>query len=147
MRFAARLLLLPFVLLFGATFCGCNTLKDEGRTALGNVIDCTTSTALKAVDEYGPATKEALVSAARGDGSLDTDRAKAVLKSYTSDAARCVAAATFQQLVRAAMSSPDAPQSSPLFNPVSLERAWQELRTTQFGGATFKLASSGSGGP
>lgn len=140
--FALRMLLFPFVVLFGLTFCGgCNTLKDEARATGKTLVDCTKSTALQAIGEYGPTVEQVILDSVAGDGKVDVERVKAVAKSYASDAARCVLAATVARLTAPpSASSPDTPQSEPLaLDRAALAAAWTEIRTTQFGGAAFKL--------
>lgn len=142
--FALRMLLFQFVILFGLTFCGCgcNTLKDEARATGKTLVDCTRATALQAIVEYGPTVEQVILDSVAGDGKVDVDRVKSVAKSYASDAARCVLAATVARLTSPpAPSSPDAPHAEPLaLDRAALAAAWTDIRTTQFGGATFKLA-------
>lgn len=141
MKIAFRLLLLPFVLLFGATFCGCNTLKEEARATAKTVVDCTTSTAVQAITEYGPAVEQSLVDALGSDGKLDKDRAKAVTKSLATEAARCVLASTIARLIKPPSSDPNAPQSSPLAVDLA---GLEELRKDQLGGLRYKLPDGGT---
>ncbi len=78
-----------------------------------------------------------------GDGKVDVDRVKSVATSYASDAARCVLASTVQRLLKPPAATAGAVQSSPLeLDRTALGAAWDDIRSTQFGGATFKLASS-----
>jgi hypothetical protein len=130
---------LVLLFLFGVSFCvpACGPLKDEGRAAAKNVVDCTTSTALQAIEEYSPTLEQVLVDRALPDGTLDRDHVKSVAKRYASEAARCVLAATFKRLMTPP--SGDAPQSAAAVNPFAASRAWEELRARELGGATFKL--------
>lgn len=141
MKMAIRLLTIPFLLLFGATFCGCSAIKDEASATARTVVDCTKATALEAIHEYGPTVEQVLVDAVNGDGKLDKDRAKAAVKTYASDTARCVLAATIARLMTPPSSDPAAPQAEPL--QVDLA-ALQELRKEQLGDVRYKLPGGGT---
>lgn len=134
-----KMLLLPVLLLgFSLFVCpSCASVKDEGRAIAKNVVDCTTSTAQQAIEEYSPTLEQVLVDRALPDGTLDRDHVKSVAKRYASEAARCVLAATFRRLMTPP--SGDAPQSAAAVNPFAASRAWEELRAGELGGATFKL--------
>lgn len=135
-KMTARLLLLPFVLLFGATFCGCNTLKEEARATAKSVVDCTTSTALQAINEFGPTVEAVIVNAIDSAGKVDVERVKSATKTYATDTARCVLAATIARFMKPPSLDPNAPQSSPL--AVDLV-ALDGLRKDQIGGQRYKL--------
>lgn len=136
MKMAIRLLTLPFLILFGATFCGCGQLKEEGRAAVEAIVDCTKATAVDAITTYGPTVEQVLIDSINGAGKLDKDRAKAAVKGYASDTAKCVLAATIARLMKPPSSDPNAPQSSPLqVDLVGLK----ELRDEQLGPQRYKL--------
>lgn len=142
MRLALRYLLFPFVLLFGATWCGCNTIKDEASATARTVVDCTKATAIDAIITYGPTVEQVLVDSINGQGKLDKDRAKAAVKSYASDTARCVLAATLARLMKPPSSDPNAPQAEPITIDLA---ALQELRKEQLGEhIRYKLPDGGT---
>lgn len=139
-----RMVLVPAALVAFALFVflpSCSAVKEEARATAKSVVDCTTSTALQAIKEYAPTLEQVLIDSVAGDGKIDRDRVKSAAMSYASDTARCVFASTVARLSRPPTpSSPDAPLSSPLaIDRADLADAWSEIRTTQFGGATFKL--------
>jgi hypothetical protein len=141
--FAARMLLLPFVVLFSYTFCGtgCSTIKDEAKATAKTVIDCTKAEAVEAIAQYSPAVEQVFVDAIDGQGKLDKERVKAATKSFATDTAKCVLAQTIARLLTPPTETSGAPQSSPLLvDLVGL----QELRKEQLGELRYKLPGGGT---
>lgn len=140
MKLALRFLLFPFLLLFGATYCGCSAVQEEAKNVAHDVVDCTKATAVKAITEYAPAVEQVVVDAIDGHGKLDKDRVKAATVKFASDDARCVLASVVARLMKPPASSPDAPQASPL--AVDLGDL-QALHREQLGGLRYKLPDGG----
>jgi len=140
MKLALRFLLLPFLLLFGATYCGCSAVQEEAKNVTRDVVDCTKATAVKAITEYGPAVEQVLVDSIGGDGKLDKERVKSATLKFASDDARCVLASTIARLMKPPASAPGAPQASPLVVDLA---SLQELQHEQLGAARYKLPDGG----
>lgn len=134
-----RYWLAPIMFLLGLSCC--STIKDEAAATGKAIVDCTKASAVQAIHEYGPTVEQVLVDAVNGNGKLDKDRATAAVKTYASDTARCVLAATIARLMKPPSSDPEAPQSSPL--QVDLA-GLQDLRRDQLGDVRYKLPDGGT---
>lgn len=122
---------LMLLIAFGACIVGaiaCGALKSETKGVAGDVVDCTTTSALSSIKQFGPTVDSVLVVATNADKTVDVDRIKDAARGFATDAARCVLADAIARALNPKADDPNAPKSSPLeADPVALRQAFAEL--------------------
>jgi hypothetical protein len=120
----ARLGLVIFVAIFGVIVIGCAWFKSESKAVAHDVVDCTTSTAVGAIKEFGPAIDALLLYATGANGVVSSDAIKDAGKGFAKEIGGCVVADAIARALKPSLPDPNAPKSSPLVaDPDSLRRA------------------------
>lgn len=135
----------PMVLVFlFASQVGCATTKAVGATALGDVVDCTTSDRLRVEAQFGPTVEQLIAKATGLDGKIDLPTLSSVANSLEVDG-WCVVEKAAAQLIAEVLSrspSPLGAAASPApFDPADLAAKVALVRTKKFGATRFSLGS------
>lgn len=119
----------------------CGAVKSTANSVAKSVVDCTTATAKQHIDQYAPLLDMTISRAIDAAGRIDKDMLKAATKGFVAATGGCVLATTIGRLLNPGV-DPGAPQTSPL--PVdhdALLADFNEIRSAQLGGATYKTSS------
>lgn len=133
-----RTLFVLFVLCFmpGAACQDAKSIATSGGKAL---VDCTAKQIAPTLTEFGPVMERVVLDAVDPSGKVNWSPVKDVAKGFTKDIGGCLLADVVARLLAP---KADATQNAPLMvDRDSLLSGFAELRTSQFGGATYKTAS------
>jgi hypothetical protein len=138
MRFLT-MLMFPLLLLMTAPSLACSALESTAKQTAHDLVDCTTSKAREAIDQYGGVVDAALELATDGSGHVDKGKLLDSAKNFAIDTGGCVLADAIARALSSHSDDPNAPKSSPLdADPVALRQAFEQLKAEKYGGKSFQ---------
>lgn len=132
-------ILFLLALTVGVFGTACAWMKSETKHVAANVVDCSAARAKDAVQEFGPMAKQFVLDSLDNTGKPDTARFKDVAKSLKAEVGGCVMQAAVSEVLSLAAKAASGVMSSPVqVDSNALNAAWDDVRTTQYGGKTFQ---------